>query len=114
VAVDSNTSGSTAHLAVTYYSYTQADCTDATCQLNLGFVTSQDGGKTWSTPVTLAGPMLITWLPETGYGRDVGDYSSACYVNGRAFGVFAVAQPNVGSQFDEAIYTTSQPLLPPP
>lgn len=110
VAVDSNTSGSTAHLTVTFYSYEKADCTDATCQLNLGFVTSKDGGNTWSTAQTLAGPMLVTWLPETGGGRDVGDYSSAGYVNGRAFGVFAVAHANVGSQFDEAIYTTKEPL----
>jgi hypothetical protein len=110
VAVDANTSGSTAHLVVTYYSYTQADCNDATCQLNYGFVASQDGGKTWSAAQTLAGPMLITWLPETGGGRDVGDYSSACYVSGKAFGLFAVANANVGTQFDEAIYTTKEPL----
>lgn len=43
VAVDTATSGSTAHLTVTYYSYSQADCTDATCQLFVGFVTSKDG-----------------------------------------------------------------------
>ena len=109
VAVDTATSSSTAHLTVTYYSYSQADCTDATCQLFIGFVTSKDGGTTWSSPQTLAGPMLITWLPESG-GRDIGDYSSAGYVNGKAFGAFAVAHANVGTQFDEAIYTTKEPL----
>jgi BNR/Asp-box repeat len=110
VAVDTNTSGSTAHVTVTFYSYEQANCSDATCQLDLGFVTSQDGGKTWSAAQTLAGPMFITWLPQTSGGRDVGDYSSAGYVNGKAFGAFAIAHANAGSQFDEAIYTTQEPL----
>ena len=110
VAVDTNTSGSTAHLVVTFYSYENAACTDATCQLNVGFVASKDGGNTWSSPQTLAGPMLITWLANTTAGRDIGDYSSAGYVNGKAFGVFAVAHANVGTQFDEAIYTTKEPL----
>jgi len=110
VAVDTATSGSTAHLTVTYYSYSQANCTDATCQVFVGFVTSKDGGDTWSSAQTLAGPMLITWLPETDIGRDIGDYSSAGYVNGKAFGAFAVARANVGTQFDEAIYTTKEPL----
>ena len=109
VAVDTNTRGKTAHITVTFYSYEQADCTDATCQLDLSFVTSKDGGKTWSVAQKLAGPMLITWLPESG-GRDVGDYSSTGYVDGKAFGAFAVAHPNMGTQFDEAIYTTRQPL----
>ena len=110
VAVDTNTSGNTAHLTVTFYSYEQANCTDATCQLDLRFVTSKDGGNTWSSAQTLAGPMLITWLANTSGGRDVGDYSSAGYVNGKAFGAFAVAHANAGAQFDEAIYTTKEPL----
>jgi len=110
VAVDPATSGSTAHLTVTYYSYAQSNCTDATCELSLGFVSSQDGGNTWSSAQTLAGPMSITWLPETALGRDVGDYMSASYVNGRAFGVFAIANPNNGAVLDQAIYTTTQPL----
>lgn len=110
VAVDAATSGSAAHLTVTYYCYSQADCTDATCQLFVGFITSKDGGSTWSAAQALAGPMLITWLPETSGGRDIGDYSSAGYVNGKAFGVFAVAHANAGTQFDEAIYTTNEPL----
>lgn len=110
VAVDANTSGSTAHLTVTYYYYENVNCTEATCQLNVGFVSSKDGGKTWSAAQTLAGPMLITWLANTSVGRDIGDYSSAGYVNGKAFGAFAVAHANSGTVFDQAIYTTKEPL----
>jgi hypothetical protein len=110
LAVDTATRGATAHLTVTYYTYTRANCTDSTCQLNLGFITSQDGGKSWSAAQTLAGPMSITWLANTDLGRDIGDYTSACYVSGKAFGVFAVAHANSGTVFDQAIYTTTEPL----
>ena len=54
--------------------------------------------------------MSITWLANTSLGRDVGDYSSACYVNGKAFGVFPIAHANSGTVLDQAIYTTKEPL----
>ena len=113
LAVDTATSGSRAHLTVTYYSYTHANCTDSTCRLNLRFLSSRNGGSTWTAPQTLAGPMSITWLANTSLGRDVGDYMAASYVHGKPFGVFAVAHANSGTVFDQAIYTTKQPLLPP-
>ena len=70
LAVDPATSGGSAHLALTYYFYPNAGCTAATCQLEVGFVSSADGGNTWSAPVTLAGPMILSWLPSTLSGRD--------------------------------------------
>lgn len=116
LAVDPTTSGNTAHLTLTYYYYPVSNCgTD--CDLWVGFVSSQDGGQTWSAPVPLAGPMKTDWLAETGGevapGRFVGDYILGSYVNGNAFAVFAVAAANVGSVFDEAMYTTAQPMIPP-
>ncbi len=116
LAVDRTTSGNAAHLTLTYYYYPVSNCgTD--CDLWVGFVSSQDGGQTWSAPVPLAGPMKTDWLAETGGdvtpGRMVGDYFSGSYVNGSAFAVFAVAAPNSGSLFDEAMYTTAQPMIPP-
>jgi len=109
LAADSKTSGNTAHLLLTYYSYAQANCTDATCQLNLGFVTSTDGGDTWSKAQMLAGPMSLSWIPESD-GRDVGDYNSSCYVDGKGFGFFPIAHANTGTTLDQAIYTTATPL----
>ena len=53
IAVDTATSGSTAHLALTYYYYPDTNCTTANCQLDVGFVSSTDGGTTWSTVTTL-------------------------------------------------------------
>ncbi len=110
IAIDPATSGGSAHLALTYYFYPIATCTSATCQLNVGFVSSSDGGNTWSAPTTLAGPMSLAWLPSTSSGVMVGDYLSTAYSNGQAHAVFAVAQANNGSVFSEAIVSPTNSL----
>ena len=83
--------GSTAHLALTFYFYPHANCTAATCQLEVGFSTSADGGATWTSNTQIAGPMTLSWLPNTSQGRMVGDYISTSFVGGPAFPAFAVA-----------------------
>jgi hypothetical protein len=110
LAVDPATSGGSARLALTYYFYPTAQCSTATCQLNVGFVSSQDGGNTWSAVTTLAGPMSLGWLPNTSSGVMVGDYTAVAFSNGQAYAVFAVAKANSGATFDEAIYTNTNPL----
>jgi len=107
LGIDPATSGSTAHVGLTYYFYPQANCTVSTCALNGGFISSDDGGTTWSAAQTLVGPMNVNWLPNTFAGLMVADYVSTAYAGGKAFGIFAVAQPNSGTTFDEAIYTNS-------
>lgn len=107
LAADPATSGSTAHLALTYHFYLNAACASTSCSLNAGFISSQDGGASWSAPTTLAGPMKPSWLPNTFAGLMVGDYTSTAFSGGKAFGVFALARANVGSVFDEPIYTTT-------
>ena len=104
-AVDKSTSGSSAHLAVAYYYFTSASCT-SNCQLDVGFISSTNGGSTWSASKQLAGPMMLTWLANTNQGRMVGDYMSTSFAaNGNAFPVFAVAKKNKGTKFNEAMYT---------
>lgn len=110
LAVDRATSGKTAHLTATYYYYPQANCNDSTCQINVGFTTSQDGGKTWTAGKKLAGPMKMSWLPNTFSGPMLADYQSASYVNGNAFGVFMVAKAPSGGLLSQAAYTTKNPL----
>ena len=111
LAADPATSGSSARLALTYYFYPVAQCTAATCQLNVGFISSQDGGNTWSAATTLAGPMSLSWLPNTSSGVMVGDYVATIFSSGHAYAVFAVAKANSGATFDEAIYTNTNALL---
>ena len=105
LAVDPLTSGSTAHLGLTYYFYPQTSCTQSTCRLIVGFISSLDGGTTWGTAKKVAGPMRLTWIADTDQGRMVGDYMSTSYVNGKAFGVFARGQLKSGSVFNEAMNT---------
>jgi hypothetical protein len=111
LGVDPATSGSTAHLTLTYYFYPVSNCNFSTCKLGVGFVDSQDGGKTWTRGKKLAGPMRLSWLPDSQNGLMVADYISTSYVEGKPFAVFAVAKAKSGSIFDEAMYTTSAPLL---
>ncbi len=110
LAVDPSTSGKNAHLALTYYYYPVADCTTKTCNLSVGFVSSQDGGQTWTGGEELTGGMKVTWLPTTLLGYMVGDYISTSYVNGTAYGVFAVAT-KPGSKYHEAIFTPAGGLM---
>jgi hypothetical protein len=79
----------------------------------VGFVTSTDGGATWTAGVKLAGPMKLAWLPVSDQGPMVADYIGVSYVNGNAFGVFAVALAPSGSTLAESMYTTKAPLPGP-
>jgi hypothetical protein len=110
LGVDLATSGNKAHLALTYYYYPVASC-NSSCQLNVGFTVSQDGGKTWTAGKKLAGPMKLSWLPQSQNGLMVADYLAVAYSEGNPFGVFAVAQAPSGAAFNEAMYTTKSPLL---
>ena len=106
LAVDKSSSGSSARLALAYYYYPSANCTTSTCQLDLGYVTSPDGGQTWTTPVQLAGPLALTWLANTNQGYMVGDYISTSFASGSARPVFASASAPSGGVFTEAMYTS--------
>ncbi len=105
-------SGNTAHLALTFYYYPNANCTAATCQLEVGFVSSLDGGSTWSTTTTLTpSAMNVTWLANTTDGYMVGDYIATSFANGKAFPVFVEATaPNTNGQLNEFLSTVQTGL----
>lgn len=107
IAVDKSTFGSSAHLGLVYYYVPQGtSCTVSTCQLNVGFVSSTNGGSTWSASAQLAGPMNEAWLANTNQGYMVGDYFSASFANGMCFPAFSVAAPPPSSGvFSQATYT---------
>ena len=123
--MDRTTSGESAHLGLAYYYYPNSKCTTSTCQLNVGFISSTNGGASWSSAEHLAGPMQLTWLPRTTSGFMVGDYISTSMGSADdAIAVFAVAKAPTGtatcsnlstqapgSHCDEAMFTTPQGLL---
>ncbi len=105
IGVDPSTSGSTARIGLTYYFYPTANCTASTCQLDVGFISSVNGGTSWSAPTQLAGPMNLSWIPNTSQGRMFGDYiSTSVRSGGNAYPVIAVANAPSGSTFDLAMY----------
>ncbi|MFN8496637.1 MAG: sialidase family protein [Anaerolineae bacterium] len=111
LAVDKTTSGSTTRLGLTYYYYPTANCTAATCQLTVGYISSANGGGSWSAATQLAGPMTLNRLPSTTQGPMVGDYISTSFAgDGKGHPVFAVANAPSGATFDEAIYSPSSGL----
>jgi hypothetical protein len=105
IGIDPTTSGTTAHIAIHYYFYSKSSCTKATCQLFVGYISSPNGGSTWSTSVTLAGPMQLGWLPNSQNGLMVGDYIATAFNNGVPHGVFAVAAAKSGTTYNEATNT---------
>ena len=111
LAVDPATSGPGTHLALTYYYYPDAACTAATCDLDVGFVSSPDGGAHWSAPTQLAGPMKLGDIAATSQGPMVGDCISTSFTGaGTAATVFAIGMPHTGNVFDEGMWAPSTPL----
>jgi hypothetical protein len=102
IAVNRSSSGNTARLALAYYYYPVAACNSSTCDLTVGFVSSTNGGTTWTQPRKVAGPFKLSWIAQTDQGRMVGDYISTSFAGGPlAFPVFAIAKPPTNGVFDE-------------
>ncbi len=107
IGIDPATSGASAHVGIHYYTYSQSSCITQTCQLNVSFISSANGGSTWNAPVQVAGPMQLDWLPQSQNGLMVGDYIATAFTNGVPHGVFAVATAPTGSTFNESMYTAT-------
>jgi hypothetical protein len=114
IGVDRSTSGASARLGLAYYYYPTAACTSTTCRLNVGFVSSTNGGSSWSAAINVTGPMTLSWLANTSQGRMVGDYISTSVLpptlGGRAWPTFAVATAPIGGVFDEAMHVPAAGL----
>ena len=67
------------------------------CQLTFGFVSSLDGGATWSAPTQVSAAMNPQWTANTNQGYMVGDYTSTSFTgDGKAHTVFTYAKPPAG------------------
>jgi hypothetical protein len=98
------------HLALVSAYDTLTACRQGACTLGIGFITSANGGSTWSAPRQLqAQPYSTDWLPRAEGGRMVGDYFSVSYAAGRVVPVFALATSPLKGRLREAIYAASLP-----
>ena len=107
LGVDSTTGGPSARLALVYYTLSPAGAT-------AGFVSSRDGGRTWSRPLTLGPRFALEWIPETSGGRMLGDYTSTSFVaGGVAVPVFAAPTAPFDGSFHQPIFAAAvAPLAP--
>lgn len=110
-AIQRGTSGSTAHLALTYNYFTKASCLNS-CNLGVGFITSNNGGTTWSAPKILANGMNPSWLPATTSGQMAGDYMTAAFPGQKVHGVFPDATAPAGSTLHQSMDTNQTGLAP--
>jgi hypothetical protein len=84
-------------LALVYYA------SSARTFLDVGFVTSSDGGRRWSAPRRLnAQTMRYDWIAQAG-GTMVGDYFSTSFVGGKAIPVFVLGS-RPGSRLDQPLF----------
>jgi hypothetical protein len=108
IGIQPGTSGSRAKIAIYYYYYPDNACDLKTCRLDVGYVSSVNGGRTWSSSVQVAGPTLLGRIAPTSEGRMVGDYIGTAIASGRAFALFAVGLPAAGrDKFNEPMVVVS-------
>jgi len=111
IGVNFGTSGSGTQIAVAYYYYPDVNCTFATCQLDVGYISTTNAGASWSAPQQLRGPMTMSWLPNTTQGRMVGDYISTSFDGvGMAHPVFAEAYAPPTGDCATSTPSCNQPL----
>lgn len=101
LAADSQTTGSHAHLGLTYYIDV---VTASSATMQPFFVSSVDGGQHWSAAKALSNPMSVDWLvPDK---RTVGDYISTVFSNGQAFPFFVIGTERGSSDpYHQEVYT---------
>ena len=112
-SIQPGTAGATAHLAIVYNFFPNSKCQSA-CSLSVGYISSRNGGTTWSAARTLTRGMNPNWLPSTTSGQMAGDYQTATFAASKAHGVFAVAKAPTGTTFNQAMDTNASglPLAP--
>jgi hypothetical protein len=123
IAADPGSSGSSARLGLFYYVYPLAACQyvstpDLQCSPSVGYVSSTDGGTTWSAPTQLSpGPPSLAVYPRTlgtgNGGPDFGNVLAAAVIptghnGGNAVGLFPVGIPVNG--IDVSMYVNKKGL----
>src|SRR5271165_2563316 len=105
MGIDPKTSGSSAHMAMTYYYYPVSNCGNS-CTLYAGYTQSSDGGATWTAGRQVSSGMQLSWLPNSQNGLMVADYIATVFpAGGRAFPIYVVANQPVSGVYQEAVYT---------
>src|ERR1700730_15005692 len=82
LVIDPATSGSTAHIALTFNFFLNSNCSP--CSLGAACVSSKNGGATWSNGGVLGKGINPSWLPSTTSCQMSGEYQHVEVVAGQA------------------------------
>jgi hypothetical protein len=122
IAADPNAAG---RLGLFYYSYPQANCVYASntpqflpapqpqCAPQQNYVSSANGGTTWSAPTTLGTMSSLAMVPRGTDGPDLGNENGPVVIpfgplKGNAITLFALGLPVKG--LDESLYVPTHGL----
>jgi hypothetical protein len=102
---DPLSSGPFARIGITYYHY-EPGCTAASCFIGVRFISSADGGATWSGSAQIAGPMQSSWLETVGQGAMISYFIATTVLpGGHAVTAFPLATAPTGSKLHQDMYT---------
>jgi hypothetical protein len=107
IGADPLSASPSARIGITYYHY-DPRCAPGSCLISVRFVSSADGGATWSRPGQVAGPMRSSWLARIGQGTALSSFITTTVLpGGSAVTAFPLASPPTGSTLHQDIYTVS-------
>jgi hypothetical protein len=105
--------GRSVRIGLLYYTTAGRRCglfRPAACTITVGYISSSDGGNSWSSPTQIGWPMRANWFPATRQGYMWGDYVTAAILgNGKAVSVLPLAK-RPGRLLDVAMYAPERGL----
>jgi hypothetical protein len=99
LAIAPGRSGHPARLGLAYYTISSDRCRSRGCRITPYFISSSNGGRTWSRSIRLHAPMRFTWLPQSPSGQSfVADNISTAFVGTTAWPAVTVADAPTGNR----------------
>jgi hypothetical protein len=109
LAVDPESAGSGARIAISVYTVTQPQGCRYCEVVDAFLVRSSDGGGTWRAPVRLnAQSMPLEWIANTGLGRMLADYISVSFVGGRPVPILSLAGEPEAGELRQAVFAATR------
>jgi len=107
IGIDPLSADRFARIGISYYTF-DPHCEGSNCVINIRFVSSADGGATWSRPTPIAGPMHGSWLariPQGVTGVTLASHISTTVLpGGNAITAFPFATAPSGNTLHQDMY----------
>jgi hypothetical protein len=104
LGIASTRAGRPVRLGLAYYTIENEPCAPARCSVAPYFVSSPNGGRTWTRPVRLHGPMRFTWLAQSPAGEAfLADNIATAFYGSTAWPAFTTAAPPRDGKLHESV-----------